>query len=179
MACVYLFFRNIAQRSGNRNRSIKRRGGARSRWGWVRNAIWGQSVQLMGGARGRASIAWRHGSLAGTLARPYTHAGTSAHAPHAEDIDSNLFQGLGFMVCVYLFFRNVAQGSDYTMPSVQAYIRVLFSHGMIIIMTKYSLTVYLGLGFVSCVLRKAATTQCLRCRRVSESSKARNDTNNY
>ena len=104
------------------------------------------------------------------MASPYTHAGTSAHASHAEDIGTVRFQGLGVMVCVYLFFRNVAQGSDYTMPSVQAYIRVLFSHGMIIIMTKYSLTVYLGLGFVNCVLRKAATAQCLRCRRVSESS---------
>ena len=49
---------------------------------------------------------------------------TSAHASHAEDNDSNLFQGLGFMVCVYLFFRNVAQGSDDTVPSVQAYLRV-------------------------------------------------------
>ena len=36
-----------------------------------------------------------------------------------------------------------------------------------------------GLGFVNCVLRKAATTQCLRCGHVSESSYARNDTNNY
>ena len=53
----------------------------------------------------------RHGVQSGTLARPYTHAGTSAYAPHADDIDSNLFQGLGFMVCVYLFLRNIAQRS--------------------------------------------------------------------
>ena len=42
------------------------------------------------------------------------------------------------------------------MPSVQAYIRVLFSQGMIIIMTKYLLTVYLGLGFVNGVFRTTA-----------------------
>ena len=60
------------------------------------------------------------------------------------------------MVCVYLFFRNVAQGSDYTMHSVQAYIRVLFSHGMKLIIMKGSLTVYLGLGFVNCVFRTIA-----------------------
>ena len=116
----------------------------------------GQSMQLIGppggGARGRASIACRHGSLA----RPYTLAGTSAHASHAEDIGAVLVQGLRFMVCVYLFFRNVAQCSDYTMPSVQAYIRVLFSHGMKLIIMKGSLTVYLGLGFVNCVFRTIA-----------------------
>ena len=124
---------------------------------------------LVGSALPCLQVCW-HSAQPRTLARPYTHAGTSAHASHAEDIGPVLFQGLGFMVCVYLFLRNVAQGSDYTMPSVQAYIRVLFSHGMIILMTQYSLTVYLGLGFVNCVLRKAATTQCLRCGHVSESN---------
>ena len=130
----------------------------------------GQRMQLicqLGGSVRACLQVCQQSAQAGTLARPYTHAGTSAHASHAEDIGTVRIQGLGFMVCVYLFFRNVAQGSDYTMPSVQAYIRVLFSHGMIILMTKYSLTVYLGLGFVNCVLRKAATTvpsvqACLR-----------------
>ena len=35
------------------------------------------------------------------MASPYTHAGTSAHSSHAEDINSNLFQCPGFMLCVY------------------------------------------------------------------------------
>ena len=48
------------------------------------------------------------GAQAGTLARPHTHAGASAHASHAEYIGTVLFQGVGFMICVYLFFRNIA-----------------------------------------------------------------------
>ena len=42
------------------------------------------------------------------MARPYTHAGTAARASHAEDIVTVLFQGLGFIICVYSFFRNIA-----------------------------------------------------------------------
>ena len=48
------------------------------------------------------------GAQAGTLARPHTHAGASAHASHAEYIGTVRFQGVGFMICVYLFFRNIA-----------------------------------------------------------------------
>ena len=60
------------------------------------------------GGDARASLYCRHGSQAGTLARSYTHAGTSVHATRAEDIGAVLFQGVGFMTCVYLSFRNIA-----------------------------------------------------------------------
>ena len=55
-----------------------------------------------GGGSARACLqVCRHGAQAGTLARPHTHTGASAHASHAEDIDSNLNHGLGFVICVY------------------------------------------------------------------------------
>ena len=71
----------------------------------------GQRMQLicqLGGSVRACLQVCQQSAQAGTLARPYTHAGTPAHASHAEDIGTVLFQGVGFMICVYLSFRSIA-----------------------------------------------------------------------
>ena len=72
-----------------------------------------QPICQLGGERAGAGLqVCRQGAQAGTLARPCTHAGTSAHSSHAEDINSNLFQCMGFMVCAYLLFPATEREPD-------------------------------------------------------------------
>ena len=68
------------------------------------NAIWGSACSsfVSQGGNARACLqVYRHGAEAGKLPHPHTHAGTSTHASHAEDMNVNLFHGLRFLICVY------------------------------------------------------------------------------
>ena len=76
-------------------------------------------IYQLGGERAGAGLqVCRQGAQVGTLARPDRHAGTPAHASHTEDTGAVLFQGLGFMICVYLSFRNIAQRSGNRIRSI-------------------------------------------------------------
>ena len=72
--------------------------------GWVTNASRYRECSLFvrqGGSVRACLQVCRHGAEAGKLPRPHTHAGTSTHASHAEDMSVNLFHGLRFLICVY------------------------------------------------------------------------------
>ena len=47
--------------------------------------------QLRGERAGAGLQVFRHDAEAGKMPRPHTHAGTSAHTSHAENININLF----------------------------------------------------------------------------------------
>ena len=93
--CVYLI---VLQHSANRNHSVNCRGvrplgGGESTMTF--GADHGDCLSARGGTRGRAFLSAGTEHKAGTLARLHTHAGTSAHTPHAEDIDTVLFKAWG------------------------------------------------------------------------------------
>ena len=98
-APAFLLVRNVAQRSGTRNYSVNRRGWAPSWWQGFGNDIWGRACSLFASQRRRARACLqvcRQGAQSRrTLARPHTHADTSAHASHAEDIEPSC-SGPGF-----------------------------------------------------------------------------------
>ena len=68
-----------------------------------------QSICQLGGSVGERAGACLQGRHPGASAPARLHIRTRLAS--RKGIDSNLFHGLMFLICVYLFFRNIAQGS--------------------------------------------------------------------